>query len=83
MLLQVKGGQISLCQLAEEWLLRSCKILQIPYSSDAYINALKEAEQFLWAGSEMDPVSFKTSVVISSAILDVYISIISCYCDCR
>ncbi|XP_042755889.1 lysine-specific demethylase JMJ17 isoform X2 [Lactuca sativa] len=43
-------------QLAEEWLVRSCKILQMPYSSDAYASALKEAEQFLWAGSEMDPV---------------------------
>ncbi|XP_059661778.1 lysine-specific demethylase JMJ17 isoform X2 [Cornus florida] len=53
---KVKGGHISLSELAEQWLLRSCKILQIPYSKDAYVNALKEAEQFLWAGSEMDPV---------------------------
>uniref|UniRef100_A0A5B7BX15 Putative lysine-specific demethylase 5B isoform X4 n=1 Tax=Davidia involucrata TaxID=16924 RepID=A0A5B7BX15_DAVIN len=53
---KVKGGHISLAQLREEWLLRSCEILRIPYSSDAYINALKEAEQFLWAGSDMGPV---------------------------
>ena len=45
-------------QLAEEWLLRSCKLLQMPYSIVAFANALKEAEQFLWGGSEMDSVSF-------------------------
>ncbi|KAJ9550078.1 hypothetical protein OSB04_022621 [Centaurea solstitialis] len=53
---KVKGGHVTIAQLAEEWLLRSCKILQMPYSNDAYAGALKEAEQFLWAGSEMDPV---------------------------
>lgn len=51
-----KGGHVTITQLAEAWLLRSCKILQMPYSNDAYAFALKEAEQFLWAGSEMDPV---------------------------
>lgn len=45
-------------QLAEQWLLRSCKAFQNPYSSDAYATLLKEADQFLWAGSEMDPVRF-------------------------
>ncbi|KVH95386.1 ARID/BRIGHT DNA-binding domain-containing protein [Cynara cardunculus var. scolymus] len=54
--LEIKGGHMTIAQLAEEWLLRSCKILQMPYSNDAYASALKEAEQFLWAGSEMDPV---------------------------
>lgn len=53
---KVKGGHVTITQLAEEWLLRSCKILQMPYSSNAYAIALKEAEQFLWAGSDMDPV---------------------------
>ncbi|KAA8522400.1 hypothetical protein F0562_013239 [Nyssa sinensis] len=53
---KVKGGHISLAQLREEWILRTCKIIQIPYSSDAYVNALNEAEQFLWAGSDMGPV---------------------------
>ena len=33
-------------------------MLQSPFSGDAYTNLLKEAEQFLWAGSEMDSVSF-------------------------
>ncbi|GFS37147.1 transcription factor jumonji (jmjC) domain-containing protein [Actinidia rufa] len=54
--LEVKSGHVTLAQLAEEWLLSSCKILQSPYSREAYVKALKGAEQFLWAGSEMDPV---------------------------
>nr|XP_043640227.1 lysine-specific demethylase 5D isoform X2 [Erigeron canadensis] len=53
---KVKDGHVTITQLAEEWTLRSCKILQMPYSNVAYATALKEAEQFLWAGSEMDPV---------------------------
>lgn len=44
-------------QLAEEWLLRSHEVLKNSYDKDAYASALKEAEQFLWAGSEMDHVS--------------------------
>lgn len=54
----MKGKQISLAQLAEEWLLSSCKIFQLPFSSSAYVSALKEAQQFIWAGPEMDSVSF-------------------------
>lgn len=65
----MKGGHVSLAKLAEEWLLRSSKIFQIPYSSDAYGNALKETEQFLWAGSEMDEVSFKFLTVFQFWIL--------------
>ncbi|XP_048230426.1 lysine-specific demethylase 5B isoform X3 [Ricinus communis] len=53
---KVKGGHVSLVQLAEQWLLRCHKIFQSPYSGDAFSTLLKEAEQFLWAGSEMDPV---------------------------
>ncbi|XWS49936.1 hypothetical protein CRYUN_Cryun12cG0045500 [Craigia yunnanensis] len=53
---KVKGALVSHVQLAEQWLLHSCKILQSPFSGDAYTNLLKEAEQFLWAGSEMDSV---------------------------
>ncbi|KAI7981196.1 hypothetical protein LOK49_Contig61G00001 [Camellia lanceoleosa] len=41
---KVEGGHVTLAQLAEEWLLSSYKILQIPYSREAYIKALKEAE---------------------------------------
>ncbi|XP_073316103.1 lysine-specific demethylase JMJ17 [Primulina huaijiensis] len=51
---KVKGGHVTLVQLAEEWSLRACKILEHPYSRYAYATALEEAEQFLWAGSEMD-----------------------------
>ncbi|KAH6777584.1 transcription factor jumonji domain-containing protein [Perilla frutescens var. frutescens] len=53
---KVKGGHVTHLQLAEEWILRSCKILEHPYSSHAYVSAIEEAEQFLWAGSEMDLV---------------------------
>lgn len=56
--MQVGGVHVTLVQLAEDWILRSCKLLQMPYSIVAFANALKEAEQFLWGGSEMDSVSF-------------------------
>lgn len=56
--MQVGGAHVTLVQLAEDWLLRSCKLLQMPYSIVAFANALEEAEQFLWGGSEMDSVSF-------------------------
>ncbi|XP_047341100.1 lysine-specific demethylase 5B [Impatiens glandulifera] len=53
---KVKGAHVTFAQLAEEWCLNSSKILQIPYCRGTYVNALKEAEQFLWAGSEMNLV---------------------------
>lgn len=53
---KIKGGYITHVQLAEGWLSKSRKILQRPYSADSYASARKEAEQFLWAGSEMDPL---------------------------
>ncbi|KAF7810274.1 lysine-specific demethylase rbr-2 [Senna tora] len=53
---KVKGGHITFTQLATQWLLRSSKILQNPFSSDAFVSALREAEQFLWAGPEMNSV---------------------------
>uniref|UniRef100_A0A2C9WI55 [Histone H3]-trimethyl-L-lysine(4) demethylase n=1 Tax=Manihot esculenta TaxID=3983 RepID=A0A2C9WI55_MANES len=53
---KVKGGHVSLAQLAEQWLLHSYTVFQNSYSSDAFATLLKEAEQFLWAGSEMNPV---------------------------
>lgn len=56
-------------QLAEEWILRSCNILENPYSSQAYISAIEEAEQFVWAGSEMDLVSIINFHVISGFLL--------------
>ncbi|KAK6251304.1 hypothetical protein SCA6_005309 [Theobroma cacao] len=53
---KVKGAHITHAQLSEQWLSHSHRILQSPFSGDAYTNLLKEAEQFLWAGSEMDSV---------------------------
>ncbi|XP_056174219.1 lysine-specific demethylase JMJ17 isoform X3 [Syzygium oleosum] len=53
---KVKGGHASLTDLAAQWLLQSTSALKSPFSKDIYRKLLKEAEQFLWAGSEMDPV---------------------------
>ncbi|CAL1375354.1 unnamed protein product [Linum trigynum] len=53
---KVKGVLVSLPQLAEQWILRSCRFLENQYSSGTCVSLLKEAEQFLWAGSEMDAV---------------------------
>ncbi|XP_010255404.1 PREDICTED: lysine-specific demethylase 5B isoform X2 [Nelumbo nucifera] len=53
---KIRGGHATHVQLAEQWVLNSHKILQAPFSSAAYVNALKDAEQFLWGGSEMDQV---------------------------
>ncbi|KAJ7944915.1 Transcription factor jumonji (JmjC) domain protein, partial [Quillaja saponaria] len=53
---KVKGGQVTFTQLATDWLLRSTKILWSPFSSDAILSALQEAEQFLWAGPEINAV---------------------------
>ncbi|KAG8382234.1 hypothetical protein BUALT_Bualt05G0055700 [Buddleja alternifolia] len=53
---KVKGGHVTHLELAEEWILRSCKILEHSYSKHAYASAIEEAEQFLWAGFEMDLV---------------------------
>ncbi|XP_065858280.1 lysine-specific demethylase JMJ17 isoform X2 [Euphorbia lathyris] len=61
---KVKGGHISLAELADQWLVWSCKILENSYSGDAYSIVLKEAEQFLWAGFEMNPVREKVKILI-------------------
>ncbi|KAK8584321.1 hypothetical protein V6N13_109707 [Hibiscus sabdariffa] len=53
---KVKGGHVTHAQLAEQWLSNSCKTLQSPFSGDTCTSLLKEAEQFLWAGAEMDSV---------------------------
>ncbi|KAJ0048148.1 hypothetical protein Pint_15199 [Pistacia integerrima] len=60
---KVKGGRITFSHLAGQWLLHSSEVLNNLYSSDAFASLLKEAEQFLWAGPEMDQVSFKSSSV--------------------
>ncbi|XP_039134068.1 uncharacterized protein LOC120271455 isoform X1 [Dioscorea cayenensis subsp. rotundata] len=53
---KVKSGVITYAQLAEDWLSNACHILEIPFSNAAYTTALKEAEQFVWADHDMDPV---------------------------
>ncbi|KAL5098856.1 hypothetical protein RYX36_003183 [Vicia faba] len=53
---KVKGSSITFTQLATEWLLQSSTILQNVFVTDASVIALRKAEQFLWAGSEMDSV---------------------------
>lgn len=50
---------VSQARPAEDWLLRASKVLKDVFSSVEYAALLKEAEQFLWAGSEMDCVSFE------------------------
>lgn len=51
--------QVCQARPAEDWLRRASKVLQDVFSSDVYATLLKEAEQFLWGGSEMDRVSFE------------------------
>ncbi|XP_022928863.1 lysine-specific demethylase 5A isoform X1 [Cucurbita moschata] len=53
---KVKGGRVTLTQLAEKWLLHSSKILLDPFSNEACVKVMREAEQFLWAGHDMDHV---------------------------
>ncbi|CAN4077732.1 unnamed protein product [Withania somnifera] len=53
---KIKSVSVTHMQLAEEWLIKFSKLFLNPYSSDAYHRAIKEAEQFMWAGHEMDPV---------------------------
>lgn len=50
--------QVCQARPADNWLLRASKVLDDAFSSVEYATLLKEAEQFLWAGSEMDRVSF-------------------------
>ncbi|XP_062233943.1 lysine-specific demethylase JMJ17-like isoform X2 [Phragmites australis] len=53
---KVKDRYISYVDLAEEWLLKSDHILQMPFVDSAYATALEEAEQFLWGDHAMDSV---------------------------
>ncbi|KAK9144894.1 hypothetical protein Sjap_004797 [Stephania japonica] len=53
---KVKGGRVTHAQLAEQWLLNAFNIFQKPFHDAAYSKAIKEAEQFLWAGPEMEPI---------------------------
>lgn len=73
----MKGDHATFTQIAEQWLLHCSKIMQDPFSRDSYHRALKEAEQFLWAGSEMDPVSLSSWDLQSSSIYHMCTSV--CY----
>ncbi|CAM8881009.1 unnamed protein product [Rhodiola kirilowii] len=53
---KVKGAVVSYVDLAEEWVTKSSELFNNPFSSSSYAKALREAEQFIWAGSEMDHV---------------------------
>ncbi|OVA13119.1 ARID/BRIGHT DNA-binding domain [Macleaya cordata] len=63
---KVKGCRVTHIQLAEDWILSSIKILQNSFSDAAYVSALREAQQFLWAGPEMDPVRDMTKSLIEA-----------------
>ncbi|CAI9094044.1 OLC1v1029693C1 [Oldenlandia corymbosa var. corymbosa] len=63
---KVKGGVKTHAKLAEDWVLNFNKIFEKPYSRDSFASALKEAQQFLWAGSEMDPVRNAVKKLIQS-----------------
>ncbi|KAL5994353.1 hypothetical protein ACLOJK_024402 [Asimina triloba] len=54
--IQVQGGHATYKKLAEDWISTARQIFEVPFCGNACINALKEAEQFLWAGHEMDMV---------------------------
>ncbi|XP_020978798.1 lysine-specific demethylase 5B isoform X1 [Arachis ipaensis] len=63
---KVKGISVNLNQLATEWLLQSSTILQNPFLSNAFVTTLRKAEQFLWAGSEMDSVRDMVKTLIEA-----------------
>ncbi|KAK8945425.1 putative lysine-specific demethylase ELF6 [Platanthera guangdongensis] len=53
---KVKGGQVGFAELAEDWHLKASSLFEIPFSNDAFTAIMSEAEQFLWAGHDMDKV---------------------------
>lgn len=53
---KVKGRNITYKELAEAWLASARAILRSSISQDDINDILKQAEQFLWAGHEMDAV---------------------------
>lgn len=52
------GADTTYVKLAKEWVMKSSELLNNKFSSSSYAKALREAEQFVWAGPEMDHVSF-------------------------
>nr|QEG03033.1 lysine-specific demethylase 5A isoform X1 [Cymbidium ensifolium] len=63
---KVKNGQVTFTELAEDWLSKACNLFEVPFSNNAYAAMLNEAEQFLWAGHEIDPVRHVYSKLIDA-----------------
>ncbi|KAJ4877103.1 transcription factor jumonji (jmjC) domain-containing protein [Raphanus sativus] len=63
-----EGMQVCQARPAEDWLRRASKVLQDVFSSDVYATLLKEAEQFLWGGSEMNRVRDVAKSLIKAKI---------------
>ncbi|KAH9301679.1 hypothetical protein KI387_013262, partial [Taxus chinensis] len=53
---KVKGRLVTQKELAEAWVASARSIIHSPITEDNINDILKEAEQFLWAGHEMDLV---------------------------
>ncbi|KAI0500585.1 hypothetical protein KFK09_018799 [Dendrobium nobile] len=66
MIKKVKNGQVTFAELAEDWLSNACNLFEIPFSNNAYVAILNEAEQFLWGGHDMDPVRHVSSKLIDA-----------------
>ncbi|KAF8116143.1 hypothetical protein N665_0020s0007 [Sinapis alba] len=63
-----EGMQVCQARPAEDWLRRASKVLHSVFSSVEYGTLLKEAEQFLWGGSEMDRVRDVAKSLIKAKI---------------
>ncbi|PKA59391.1 putative lysine-specific demethylase JMJ14 [Apostasia shenzhenica] len=63
---KAKDGQVTYAQLAEAWLFKAHQVFESPFSRNAYVSVLIEAEQFLWAGHDMDPVRCIASKLIDA-----------------
>lgn len=53
---KVNGSMVSQTKLAEIWVMKAQSVLQSTSKLSTIENLLMEAEEFLWAGHEMDPV---------------------------
>ncbi|XP_013611381.1 PREDICTED: lysine-specific demethylase 5D isoform X2 [Brassica oleracea var. oleracea] len=63
-----EGMQVCQARPAEDWLRRASTVLLDVFSSVEYATLLKEAEQFLWGGSEMDRVRDVAKSLIKAKI---------------
>uniref|UniRef100_A0A7N0VHE2 Uncharacterized protein n=2 Tax=Kalanchoe fedtschenkoi TaxID=63787 RepID=A0A7N0VHE2_KALFE len=63
---KVKGCMVSHAKLAEDWIMKSSELFNNHFNNPSYTKALREAEQFVWAGPEMDPVRQLVSKLIEA-----------------